>query len=408
MQAKLSERQKLIGNINQEISAINRNIQYSAEEIAGLRENLEMLKVRYAQSVRYAYKHRASYNMMAFLFSSNDFNEAIRRLKYLKKYRDYRKDQADQIRLTHRKIEEKINVLNSEKSQKDMLRVAEEQQRLAVQREANETNKVVSELKGKEKDLSNTIAKNQRSLKQLERTIQNLIQREIELARKKAEEEERKRKEEESRRMMAAAGSDRGAGGISVTGTTVKPSVDNNTGGRTAAAPAPANAPPKPVAAAPTTKPSYSLSLTPEATALSNDFESNRGKLPWPVEKGFIAEKFGVNQHPVYQIKTENSGIEIQTAPNAPARAIFNGVVKNVFYVPGMGQCVLVDHGRFFTVYSRLGSVQVNKGQTVAMKQTIGNVVANENGEYLMHFELWKVGANDKSAAQNPEIWIAR
>lgn len=413
LQSKLAERQKLIGNINQEIAAINQNIQYSAKEIEALRRNLDMLKVRYAQSIRYAYKNRASYNMIAFLFSASDFNEAIRRLKYLKKYRDYRKEQAEQIRVTHKKIEHKINVLNSEKTQKDILRLAEEQQKLAVQKEANETDKIVQELKGRERELANAIAKNQKSLRQLEKTIQNLIQREIELARKKAEEEERRRREEENRRMMAA-NANRGAAGISVTNTGA---ANTSGGGGTTTAPAtnrPATSTPattttsKPIASASVERPSYSLSLTPEVTALSNNFESNKGKLPWPVEKGFIAERFGVNKHPLYNVKIENSGIEIQTAPGAAVRAVFNGTVKNIFYVPGMGQCVLVDHGRFFTVYSRLANVSVSKGQTVAMKQTIGTVGPNDSGEYLMHFELWKVGTNDKSSAQNPEHWIAR
>lgn len=416
LQSKLAERQKLIGNINQEISAINKNIQYSSKEIGQLRQNLDMLKVRYAQSIRYAYKNRTSYNMIAFLFSSTDFNEAIRRLKYLKKYRDYRKEQADQIRLTQSKIEKKLGILNSEKSQKDVLKLAQEQQKMEVEKEANETDKVVKELKGREKELAGSIAKNQKSLKQLERTIQNLIQREIELARKREEEErrreEQKKKEEEQRRLAAANSSSTnmnvatGSGTRNVGGNVATNNPKPSTGTTSSKPSAPAE-PSRPVASN-TARPSYSLSLTPEVAELSNNFESNRGRLPWPVEKGFIAEHFGINKHPVYNIETENSGVEIQTSPNAPARAVFSGVVKNVFYVPGMGQCVLVDHGRFFTVYSRLANVSVSKGQTVAMKQTIGNVMANENGSYLMHFELWKVGANDKTAAQNPEGWIAK
>jgi len=406
LQSKLAERQKLIGNINQEISAINRNIQYSAQEIEALRQNLDMLKVRYAQSVRYAYKNRASYNMIAFLFSSNDFNEAIRRLKYLKKYRDYRKEQAEQIRVTHKAIAHKIEELNSEKTQKDLLRAAEEQQRLAVQREASETDKVVRELKGREKELARAITKNQKSLRQLEKTIQNLIQREIEIARKKAEEEERKRRDEENRRMMAA-NNNRGTSGISVTNSAGNPTTAPNTGSASGSRPTTTTSPSRPIAAN-VARPSYSLSLTPEVSALSDNFEGNRGKLPWPVEKGFIAERFGVNKHPVYNIQTENSGIEIQTAPNAAARAVFGGQVTTVVNVPGMGFCVLINHGRYFTVYSRLGNVSVSKGQQIAMKQSIGSVGPNENGEYLMHFELWKVGTNDKSSAQNPEGWIAR
>ena len=100
--------------------------------------------------------------------------------------------------------------------------------------------------------------------------------------------------------------------------------------------------------------------------------------------------------------------MEIQTNPGANVRAVFGGTVTNVFYVGGMGQCVMINHGRFFTLYSRLGSVNVSKGSKVSMKQNLGTVGANDNGEYLMHFELWKVGANDKSSPQDPSGWIAR
>lgn len=192
LQAKLGERQRLINNINEEISHINNNIKSSSQEVSTLRSNLDVLKLKYAQSIRYAYKNRSSYNMLAFLFSSDDFNEAIRRLKYLKKYRDYRKEQAQQIRLTQSKIEQKIGVLNSERAQKDVLRSTEEQQKMVILKETNEKDQVVKELKGREKELAGVVAKNQKSLRQLEKTISNLIQREIELA-KKREEEERRR-----------------------------------------------------------------------------------------------------------------------------------------------------------------------------------------------------------------------
>ena len=418
LQNKLAERQKLINNINQEVAAINQNIQYSAKEIAQLRQNLDMLKIRYAQSIRYAYKNRSSYNMLAFLFSSDDFNEAIRRLKYLKKYRDYRKEQADQIRITHSSIEKKLGILNKEKSQKDLLRTAEEQQKMVILKETTEKDKVVKELKGREKELAGSISKNQKSLRQLEKTISNLIQREIELAKKREEEERRReeqqRKEEEQRRLAAAnAGNNMTVN----TGSGTRPAVPGGTtptSNPTATRPS-APAATKPVAStvspkptASSVRPSYKLSLTPEATAISNNFEGNKGKLPWPVQSGFIAEGFGKKKHPVYNIVMDNTGIEIQTNPNAPARAVFNGKVSSIVFVPGMGQCVLVTHGQFFTVYSRLGNLTVKKGDNVSLKQTLGYVIPNDNGENLMHFELWKVGSNDKSFPLDPAGWIAQ
>jgi murein hydrolase activator len=419
LQNKLAQRQRLIGNINEEISSINNNIQSSSKEVSGLKDNLQLLKIRYAQSVRYAYKTRGSYDMLAFLFSASDFNEALRRAKYLKKYRDYRKEQADKIRRTQSQIENKIDQLNNIRTQKDMLLTAEEQQKQVLVQEKNETDDVVKSLKGREKELMDDISKNKRAAKQLDKTISDLIRREIEIARKKAEEEarrkaeeERKRKEEEARKAATYSG------GMTVaTGSGQRPANgQGNTGNKPATTTTPAE---KPTPAA-TTAPerprqpsqealSYKLSLTPEVAALSNSFENNRGRLPWPVEKGFIAEPFGKHPHAVAEkVMIENNGLEIQTSVNAVARAVFDGTVTAVLYLPGMGQSVLVNHGQYFTVYTRLGNILVKKGDPVKIKQPIGNVILNDDDVPMIHFELWKVNNNNSSAAIDPATWIAR
>lgn len=416
LQSKLAERQKLINNINSEIGEINQSINSSSQEINGLKKSLELQKIRYAQSVRFAYKNRASYNMVAFLFSSTNFNEAVRRLKYLKKYRDNRKEQADQIRTTQVRIEKKLGILHTEKSQKDVLRSAEEQQRMVILKETNEKDKVVKELKGQEKQMLQVITNNQKSLRQLDRTIANIIQREIELARKREEEERKKedariKQEEESRRIASMSGN-----GMNInTGSGTKPVVTSPS--TTPSTTVKTNELSKEKAAAVhiaevrrnnVARPTYNLSLTPEVAALSNSFEQNKGRLPWPVTSGFVADGFGTKKHPVYNIMLENTGIDIQTSPNSQVRVVFGGVVTAVFFVTGKGQNVIVNHGRFFTVYSSLGNVSVKKGDNVTFKQVIGTVIPNDNDEFMAHFELWKVGNNDKSVAQDPEAWIAR
>lgn len=417
LQNKLAQRQRLIGNINEEISRINDNIQSSSKEVSGLKENLQMLKIRYAQSIRYAYKTRSSYDMLAFLFSASDFNEALRRAKYLKKYRDYRKEQADKIRRTQSQIENKIDQLNNIRTQKDMLLTAEEQQKLVLVKEKNETDDVVKSLKGREKELMADISKNKKAAKQLDRTISDLIRREIEIARKKAEEEqrrkaeeERKRKEEEARRAATYSG------GVTVaTGSGKAPANAQSNAGKKPVTttnertlPAATAAPERPRQPSQEAL-SYKLSLTPEVAALSNSFESNRGRLPWPVEKGFIAEPFGKHPHAVAEkVMIENNGLEIQTSANAVARAVFDGTVTAVLYLPGMGQSVLVNHGQYFTVYTRLGNVSVKKGDAVKIKQPIGSVILNDDDVPMIHFELWKVSSNNSSSAIDPATWIAR
>lgn len=156
------------------------------------------------------------------------------------------------------------------------------------------------------------------------------------------------------------------------------------------------------------TKDDYKYSLTPSELQISTTLESNRGRLPWPVEKGFIAERFGKNKHPVFNIVTENYGIDIKTSRGSGARAVFPGEVSTVINIPGTGQTVIVNHGSYFTVYAKLSSVSVSKGTKVALKQRIGNVMTDDDGNTQIHFEIWKVGANGSPFKMNPEQWIAQ
>lgn len=409
LQAKLDARQRLIGNINDELGQIDNNIHSSSNEISQLQQKLELQKFRYAQSVRYAYKNRNSYNMLAFLFSSDDFNDALRRLKYLHKYRDYRKEQADQIRVTQGVIKQKIGVLNNQKTEKSLLLTAQEQQKQELVKETNQTNQVAQELKGREKELVADIARNQKAAKDVQRAIERVIQREIELARKKAmEEEARKRAAEEARQRAANAaprpGSTPTTGGSGMRAESERPAnagVANN------------NSNLKPVPAATHTRSnedmSYRMSLTPEATALANGFEANRGRLPWPVEKGFISAHFGRQKHPIYKnIEIDVAGVNITTPSGAAARAVYDGTVTSVMTIPGAGTVVMVNHGTYFTVYGGLASASVQKNQTVRTKQVIGTIGTNDDGVPVIDFQVWKVGSNNHTSKMDPEGWIAR
>lgn len=424
LQSKLAERQKLINSINEEIDQINNNIQNSTHEVSTLKRNLEVLKMRYAQSVRYSYRSRSSYDMLAFLFSSRDFNEALRRVKYLRKYREYRKLQADQIRITQGIIVKKINVLNSEKTQKDELLSVQQLQKQEIQKETNETNAVVKELKGREQQLAKQIQKDKKTAKQLDKAVYDLIRREMEIARKKAEEEARKRAEEERRKQeeaKRAALAAQQAGKMNVaTGSGTRPLENPQQQVRSNTNTAPATQKTNPstvnsVAANTTTTPpktvvpkNYDYSLTPEANALSNSFENNRGRLPWPVEKGFISQPFGRYKHAIAEkVEMENFGIDISTAHNATSRAIFEGTVVNVFYMDGKNWNVLVSHGKYFTLYSMLSKALVQKGQQVSTKQPVGVVSMNDEGESILNFQIWH-DAGRQVVKLNPESWIAR
>ena len=412
LKSKLAERQKLINNINQQVGQINNSIVSSTNTVAQLRQNLGMLKIRYAQSLRYAYQNRSSYDMLAFLFSSKDFNEALRRVKYLKKYRDYRVQQVEQIKVTQSQIEHQIGVLNTEKSQKDVLLLAQQQQTQVLQKETSETDQVVQQLKSKEKELLTQIEKNKKASRQLDKAISDIIRREIDAARKKAEEEERKRQDAIARNTGPTTPK------IVVNNNAPKTNGNNNskTNGNNSKASSKSYTETEPeVANRPSSKytshktgSDYNLSFTPEVEALSSNFENNKGRLPWPVEKGFISDHFGTHPHPVEQhVMIENSGVDIRTGSGVSARAVFDGNVTRIFKIFGTDWNVLINHGRYYTMYSHLSSVNVREGQSVHTKQVIGTVGTNDEGENVINFQIWKI-AGKGSVKLDPEGWIAR
>ncbi len=479
LQAKLNAREKLIGNINQEMGHINNSIVSSGEEIKELNKNLDVLKARYAQSIRYAYKTQKSQNLLAFLFSADDFNDAMRRFQYMKKNRDFRKNQAGQIHNTQGQLQKQISILGSEKHKKGELLHVEEDQKAQIQEETQLTNQMVEELKGKEGDLNEKIARSKVAAKRMDAAIKSEIQREIEIARKKAMEEAqrkaaaeaaqrkaaeeiaRKKADEEKRVKEAAdrdkaladarARRDEATNSRPVNGPAsdkplnpTKPAtttIGSNTGNAAAstkpaatkpaeskavAAAAPKNEPIKPAAAPPKSttpaakpaeakpvvvaaeKPSYKLSLTPDVQALSNNFAANHGRLPWPVEKGYIALPFGNYKHPLEpKVTMNNSGIDIAAGEGAGVRCVFEGTVMRVVNIAG-AYTVIVNHGEYFSVYSYLRSASVKQGDKVGFKQAIGTIGKNDDGENMLHFEICKVNANNSISNVNPAEWIAR
>ncbi len=424
LQAKLSSRERLIANYNQELGSIDNNIQNSTKEVMTLQQTLEMQKIHYAQSVRYSYKNRNSYDMLAFMFSSSDFNDAVRRLKYLKKYRDYRTEQVAQIAGTQTQIQNKMGVLKGQRTQKEELLNTEKAQKEEIVKEKNQTDQIVNQLKGREKELSAQIERNRKAAKQVDAQVAKIIQREIDLAMKKAAEEEKRKREEEQRKAAAAlaaqnnygnvnlaTGSNSGRNPITVTNPTVKPGTttpatnnNNNAANNNANSKAYTLAP-KSVREAP----SYMLSLTPEAAALSNSFEANRGRLPWPVEKGFVSLRYGPYEHPTEKhVKLDNPGVLISTTANAVARAVFDGEVSTAMYINGAGWTLIINHGQYYTVYTGLASTSVKRGDKVKIKQAIGVVGENDEGVPTINFQVWRVGSNNKSAKVDPSGWIAR
>ena len=147
------------------------------------------------------------------------------------------------------------------------------------------------------------------------------------------------------------------------------------------------------------------VNLTPEMKIVSDDFTQNKGRLPWPVERGVITERFGMHKHPVLKkVMVDNPGINMSTEKSQPIRAVFKGTVKNIFQVPGANIAIIIQHGEYFTVYQGLVDVQVKKGQEVELKQQLGKAFADPNEtSSQLHFEIYK-----GTQRMNPELWLAK
>lgn len=358
---QIQNREKIINNVADEIAMLEKQIVVQQGVISSLRDDITRLKLDYGKSILGAYKQRNVYDKVLFVFSSNSFNQAIKRIQYLNQLGDYRKHQAELIFHTQNQIISELDQLIANKREKQGLIVMKANEKKELEIDKEEENKVLGKLQEREKDLRRILAENERSARKLNSAIEDLIQKEIAAARKKEEDERRR-----------------------------------------AAASRPGTAKPKTTEAAKPKTASGDMYLTPEAQKLSNDFESNRNNLPWPVERGTISEKFGTHAHPTLKgVVVNNNGLDIQTQQGAPVRSVFKGTVKSIFSIPGMGKIVLISHGKYYTAYAKLSSVTVREGQTVDTRESIGSVMTNDEGETEVHFEIWKV-----QQKQDPELWL--
>jgi septal ring factor EnvC (AmiA/AmiB activator) len=413
---KITLRTRLINNINEEINFINGDINSAYRDIKTLEKDLDTLKSQYAQLVVYAYKNRSTYDMLNFVFSSQTFNDAVKRYQYLKQYRDYRRRQADNIQQTAVLLNQKIESLKNQKDKRAGTLKTEQEQRNILETDKKEKDEVLTQLKGREKELVADINKNKKDAQKVQVAIQVVIRREIEAARRQAEEEalaKRRALEEKRKRDEAAREAARKAAAAAA--AAAKANAANNDAVASKPAEAPVKAPPAPTPPAPTPpapveveKPARTenvLEATPEALALSESFEANRGKLPWPVSSGNIIGHFGRQQHAVMErITVENDGIIISTGKGASVKAIFQGEVRKVVIIPGGGALVIIRHGQYFTNYVRLQTVNVKTGDKVNTGQTIGTAGINElENQGEVELQIYK-----GISKQNPESWIRR
>ena len=363
LQRKLALQDKYINNINKEIKIVSDEIYLSTLEVNRLQRQLDTLKSQYAKSVVYAYKNKSTYDYLNFIFSSNSFNDALKRISYLKSYRSYRQQQVANILQTQKEIEERKQQLLGKKTQKSSALKNQTQQLQVLEEQKKEKDVVVSKLKSQEKDLAKQIATRKKRDQQLKSAIAAVVRREIEAARKEAEARAAKAKEAANPTSTVAT-----------TGTT-----------KTS-----------------TAKPKSYLDLNAADVKLNAEFASNKGRLPWPVDNGFVSIPFGSSK--VGGLSMDNPGITISTpSSGGTVKAVFDGEVSSVSNL-GDGMMVMIRHGKYFSVYSNLASASVSKGSQVRTGQAIGRAGTADDGnggqiDFLLMIESRNV---------NPEPWFRR
>ncbi|KIO44511.1 MULTISPECIES: murein hydrolase activator EnvC family protein [Porphyromonadaceae] len=330
---KIVKGKEIIQSLNDEVSYLEKLITDNERIKTHLESNRQKMMDFYAKMVYETWKKKNQSDKLVFIFSSTTLMQAYARYKYFDQVQDYSKRQIELIKAANDSlttVNNKLNLLVSEKNGKQNLIVAKNAELI---REQNQANSYVNELKKKERELDKKL---------------------------KAEIKKREVLANKLKSLIAAQ---------------AKKSGSKNS----------------------------NYKLTPEEKLISDDFAKNKGKLPWPVEEGFVSEKFGVNVHPLFkQVKLTNDGITVTTSAGADVRSVFTGTVVEIMFIPGYNNVVMIRHGNYLTLYSNIIKVYIRKGDVIKLKQKIGKLASDNESSSTLNFQIWR----DKEKL-DPQLWLS-
>ncbi|AJR02836.1 murein hydrolase activator EnvC family protein [Siansivirga zeaxanthinifaciens] len=329
----------LIKVTNQQANLLTRNINSNQKKITNLRNELKVLKADYADMIVKSYKSKNTQSRIMFLLSSNNFKQAYKRLQYMKQYTDHQKEQGEEIKLKTQELQDINTSLLEQQNEKKKLIAENVQTQKTLEAERKQHQELIKSIQKNISMYASQIRQKQQEADRIDAEIDRIIKEAIAKSNKKA--------------------------------------------GKSSS--------------------SSSFALTAEEKVLASNFVSNKGKLPWPVEKGFVKVGYGSQPHPLDKSLTINSnGVRIATEKGAQVRAIFNGEVIAIVNMKNVNPIVMIKHGNYITAYKNLSKVYVKMGDMVTTKQPIGEVFTNaSNGETILSFIISKDGAT-----QNPASWI--
>ncbi|MDP5098842.1 MAG: peptidoglycan DD-metalloendopeptidase family protein [Crocinitomicaceae bacterium] len=367
---QITFREQLLKNYDNQIRGAELNVQKKSAQISELSEKITELKKQYKLLLIYAYKHRNKYGKLMYLFSSEDYYEAVKRQKYLERISEIQQKQFLVIQQNQSLIKKEIDAIEKEKKYKLSIMSEKSKEKAAIEQDRVKQQEVYAKFKQEEGAIIAQLKEEERRKAVLRDQINAAIKKEI------AEAEAKRKREEEARRKAAAAAAAKNP-------TTTKPEETKEVE-------------------------TIAFEETKESAKLSASFEGNKGKLPWPVDKGSITEGFGKNPHPTLSnVYTNNRGIDISSPKNAQVRAVFDGEVTSVLSIPGAGKVVIIKHGKYRTVYSNLKDTYVSVGTKVTTKKVIGSLLsADKQNMSVAHFEIHHVVGSDVTCL-NPTLWVS-
>ena len=338
IETRLNVRLELIKVTNQQANLLTRRININQRNIENQRKELDELKKEYAKMIQKSYASKSLQNRLMFLFSSENFLQAYRRIQYLKQYARYRRKQGLQISEKTKLLQNLNQVLIEENEMKTKLISDNREIRKKLIQEQKQQQELINTLRLKQNTLRTQIEKKQKQRQRIDKEINRLIREAI--------------------------------------------AESNRISGK---------------------KSREIFQLTPEAKRIAENFQENKGRLPWPLEKGVVTQGFGRQRHPV--VKTtiiQSNGVTISTEPFAKVRAVFEGEVMSVIIIKGSNPSVLIRHGSYITLYTNLSKLYVKKGEKVSSKQVIGEVFTNQQtGRTQLQFGIF-----NNIKALNPKDWV--
>lgn len=384
VQRKIAAREELIGTMNRQVRLLDETIYQNELEIYRLKKELDTLKAKYAQSIVFAYKNRSNYQFLNFLFSASNFNDAIKRVTYLKSYRKLRETQVSTIQKTQEVLQLKIGTLSTSKKEQSLVLQTQQTQLKDLEEDKKQKNIVVNELKGKEKEVSAFLRKKDKQRQDMRVAINAIIKREI---------AEAARKEKLERDRIAAIEKNKATKPAEITvKATPKTTTSSSTTSSNSGSITPMNT------GATSTKEYKPLESTPEGVEISINFEKRN--LPWPVNIGTVIIGFGT-YNAGEKLIGQSDGIEIALPEGTSVKSVADGKVAYAGDVGGE-QVVIVKHGKYLTAYSHLSSISVSSGQEVKAGTQLGKSGVSLDGDGVLLFMV----SNEKGTYLNPKSWL--